>query len=45
MRAVLPFDAAQIDEPQIGLVRQGSGLESVTPTLTGHVTVGQAPQL
>ena len=44
VRAILPLDAADIDQPKVDLVDERSGLEHVIGTLTSHVPLGYALQ-
>ena len=44
VRAVLPLDPVDIDEPQIRLVDQGGRLQRVSRALAVHVPLRQPPQ-
>ena len=43
--AILPLDAADIDQPEVDLVDERGGLEHVVGTLAGHVPLGDPAQL
>ena len=45
VRAILPLDPMNINQPEIDLVDERGGLEDMAWTLTGHVSLGDAPQL
>src|SRR5438128_12094040 len=45
MGAILPIDVVCIDQPEIDLMNQGSGLQGLTGLFTCHVAMGQAVQL
>ena len=45
MRAVLPLDLADINEPEVDLIDERGRLEHVTRTLTRHVTPGEPAEL
>ena len=42
MGAVLPVDAALVDQPQVGFVHQGGGLQGVVGPFAPQVPAGQA---
>ena len=43
--AVLPADAGLVDEPEVGLVDEGGGLEGVAAAFLAHVGVGELSEL
>lgn len=45
VRAILPLDPMNIDQPQVDLVDERGGLENVPWTLARHVPLRKAPQL
>ena len=45
MRAILPLDLLDFDQPEIRLIDQRGSLERVAGTLVTHVAPGQAAQL
>ena len=45
VRAILPLDATDINQPDVDLVDEGRGLEDVVRTLARHVPFCDAPQL
>ena len=45
VRAILPLDAANINQLEVDLVDEGGGLQHVVRTLAGHVPLGDALEL
>jgi hypothetical protein len=45
MGAVLPLHLLHVDEPEIGLVDQGGGLQRVTTSFEAHVTARDTVRL
>jgi hypothetical protein len=45
VRPIPPVHAADIDQPQIGFVKEGRRLETVVGSLTTHASSGDLPQL
>ena len=44
MGPVLLFNVSPINQPEIGFVDEGGGLQSVIGTLSPHLTASQPPQ-
>src|SRR5262249_45782091 len=45
MRAVLPTRVLPVNQPQVGFLYEGSGLQNVIRAFLRHVTLGQSSQL
>ena len=45
VRAILPLDAPDINQPEVDLVDERGRLEHVVRTLAGHMPLGNATQL
>jgi hypothetical protein len=44
VRAILPLDPTNINQPEVGLVDEGGGLQNMVATLASHVPLREVPQ-
>jgi hypothetical protein len=42
---ILPLNPVDVDQPEVGLIDQGAGLEAMACPLTGHATSSDAMKL